>query len=140
MGVEITTGRQEERDLGRAIWRGILCRCPNCGHGKMFSGFLKVRPACPECGEELHHHRADDLPPYLSIVIVGHILVFLMLDMEMTMHVEPVTYLWTMLPLAIVLPLALLPSIKGAVVGLQWAYRMHGFDPRYRDPAAPDDI
>jgi hypothetical protein len=51
----------------------------------------------------------------------------------MTMHVEPITYLWTILPLAIVMPLAMLPSIKGAVVGLQWAFRMHGFDETSQD-------
>jgi uncharacterized protein (DUF983 family) len=140
MGIEITTGQQETRDLRRSIGRGLLCRCPRCGEGKLFSAFLKVNRVCPVCGEELFHHRADDLPPYLSIVIVGHILVFLMLDMEVTMQVEPVTYLWTMLPLAIVLPLALLQPIKGGVVGLQWANRMHGFDPTVRDPAEPDEL
>lgn len=138
MGVEITTGKEESRDLFQSIMRGIFCRCPRCGSGKLFSAYLKVNRHCPTCREALYHHRADDLPPYLSIVIVGHILVFLMLDMEMTMHVQPITYVWIMLPLAIVMPLAMLPSIKGAVVGLQWANRMHGFDPHYRDPGDPD--
>lgn len=140
MSVEITTGREHARDVWRAMGNGLKCRCPKCGEGKLFDGYLRVKDACPTCGEELHHHRADDLPPYLAIVIVGHLLVFLMLDLEMTMRVEPITYLWTLLPLAIVLPLAILPSIKGAVVGLQWANRMHGFDATQRDPAAPDDL
>jgi uncharacterized protein (DUF983 family) len=73
-------------------------------------------------------------------MIVGHVLVGLMLHLEMSWHINPVMYLYTMVPLAVVLPLAMLPSIKGAVVGLQWAQRMHGFDELYRDPAAPDEI
>ncbi|HHY48292.1 MAG TPA: DUF983 domain-containing protein [Alphaproteobacteria bacterium] len=106
----------------------------------MFRSYLKVNDRCPVCSEELFHHRADDMPPYLSIVIVGHIIVFLMLELSMHTTIEPIWYLVTMVPLAVVLPLAMLPSIKGAVVGLQWANRMHGFDPRYRDPAASDPV
>jgi uncharacterized protein (DUF983 family) len=63
----------------------------------------------------------------------------ILLHMEMTMAVPPWVYLATLVPLALILPLATLPSIKGAVVGLQWANRMHGFDPSQRDPALPDD-
>jgi len=138
MGLEITGA--EKRDLWRAMARGALCRCPNCGKGKLFRAYLKVNDTCPVCGEELFHHRADDLPPYLSIVIVGHLLIFALLDVEMTQAtVDPILSLAILVPLAIILPLAFLPSIKGAVVGLQWANRMHGFDPRVRDPALPEE-
>ena len=116
-----------ERSVPQAMWRGTLCRCPHCGQGKMFRAYLKVADQCDVCGEELSHHRADDFPPYIAITIVGHIIVFLMLHLDMTYHVQPITYLVTMVPLAIVLPLAMLPSIKGAIVGLQWAARMYGF-------------
>ena len=112
---------------------------PRCGEGRLFRAYLKVADSCPACGEELRHHRADDLPPYLAIVIVGHILVGLMLHLEMEYAIAPIWYVVTMVPAALVLPLVMLPSIKGAVVGLQWANRMHGFDPRHRDPALPDD-
>ena len=53
--------------------RGLLGRCPHCGEGKLFPVFIKTVDACEVCGEELHHHRADDLPAYLVVVIVGHI-------------------------------------------------------------------
>jgi uncharacterized protein (DUF983 family) len=119
----------ETRSIGRAMWRGTLCRCPHCGQGKMFRAYLKVAEECNVCGEELNHHRADDFPPYIAITIVGHIIIFLMLHMDMAYRVEPITYVWTMVPLAIVLPLAMLPSIKGSIVGLQWANRMYGFGP-----------
>jgi uncharacterized protein (DUF983 family) len=67
---------------GEAALRGFRGRCPGCGKGKMFRKFLKVNDACPGCGEELHHHRADDFPAYLVIVIVGHILVPIVLAVE----------------------------------------------------------
>jgi uncharacterized protein (DUF983 family) len=123
----------EQRRVGQAMWRGTLCRCPHCGQGKMFRAYLKVVDQCDVCGEELNHHRADDFPPYIAITIVGHIIVFLMLHLDMTYHVQPITYVITMIPLAIVLPLLILPSIKGAIVGLQWANRMYGFGSGQRD-------
>ncbi|MGV3573663.1 MAG: DUF983 domain-containing protein [Devosia sp.] len=117
----------ENRSVALAMWRGTLCKCPHCGQGKMFRAYLKVADQCDVCGEELKHHRADDFPPYIAITIVGHIIVFLMLHLDMTYQVQPITYVVTMIPLAIVLPLAILPSTKGAIVGLQWATRMYGF-------------
>lgn len=131
MGVKTAT--LEKRAAWPAIRNGMACKCPKCGKGSLFSAYLKVVPACANCGEDLHHHRADDAPPYIAIVIVGHILIGAMLHMEMTWHVNPAVYLYTMIPLAVIMPLAMLPSIKGAIVGLQWANHMHGFDPRHRD-------
>ena len=137
MGVKLGL-EQEPRDLWRAVRRGLMCRCPNCGEGKLFRSYLKVNDYCPKCGEELFHHRADDLPPYIGILIVGHVLVGVMLELEMHANISPMTYLLTLVPLSIGLPLAMLPSIKGAVVGMQWANRMHGFDPSVPDPADPE--
>jgi uncharacterized protein (DUF983 family) len=131
MGIKIATA--ETRKLGSAMWNGALCRCPKCGEGSAFRAYLKVNDECPACGEVLSHHRADDLPPYVAIFIVGHLLVGVMLHMDMVYHVNPLTYLYTMIPLAVILPLAMLPSIKGAIVGLQWALRLHGFDPAHRE-------
>lgn len=138
----MTTGmivERKARPLWPAVLNGMGCRCPRCGKGKLFRAYLKVSDECPSCGEQLHHHRADDLPPYISIVIVGHVLVGLMLHLEMNMAVQPYVYLLTMVPLALFLPLVMLPSIKGAVVGLQWANYMHGFDPALRRPASADN-
>jgi uncharacterized protein (DUF983 family) len=88
-----------------------------------------VADACPTCDEELHHHRADDAPPYFTIVIVGHIVVSLVLLVEMTYRPPLWVHAMLWLPLTVALALLLLPPIKGALVGLQWALRMHGFDP-----------
>jgi uncharacterized protein (DUF983 family) len=117
----------DERSVWQAMWRGTLCKCPHCGKGKLFGRYLKVAESCNACGEPLNLHRADDFPPYIAITIVGHILLVAMMHMEMSYHVNPAIYLYTVLPLAIILPLAILPSTKGSIVGLQWANRMYGF-------------
>ena len=104
-------------------------KCPACGTGALYWRFLKVADACPKCGEELHHHRADDAPPYFTIVIVGHIVVGLVLAVEMAYRPPLWVHAALWMPLTVILALVLLPSIKGALIGLQWALRMHGFDP-----------
>ena len=65
----------EKRDLWSAMKRGFRGRCPRCGQGKLFRAFLKVDDHCSACGQDFTAHRADDLPAYLVIVIVGHIVV-----------------------------------------------------------------
>lgn len=117
-----------KRPVWPAIRRGIRCRCPNCGTGKLFRGYLKVVPSCSNCGEDLSQHRADDLPPYLTIVIVGHIIVPLILFVDKRLPMSLTAQLMVWLPATLILALLLLPPTKGAVVGLQWALRMHGFD------------
>ena len=136
MPIEIAAAEiSTERNLWRAMGRGVMLRCPHCGKGHMFRAYLKVADTCDVCGEDLSHHRADDMPPYLSILIVGHVIVGLMLHMEMSYKIEPWVYVVSMVPAALILPLVLLPSIKGAVVGLQWANRMFGFAAGKPDPA-----
>jgi uncharacterized protein (DUF983 family) len=125
----------EKRDVWTALKRGFRGRCPRCGQGKLFRAFLKVDNNCSVCGLDFTPHRADDLPAYLVIVIVGHIVVPTALFIE-TDYSPPVwLQLAIYLPLTLVLSLALLQPVKGAVVGVQWALRMHGFDDN-----APDDI
>jgi uncharacterized protein (DUF983 family) len=137
MAVEIGFVR-EQRSMWKAIGNGVMCRCPNCGKGKLFRSYLKINDTCSECGEKLSSARADDFPPYIAIFIVGHVLVGWMLHAEMSGPVDPMFYVWTMIPAAILLPLIMLPSIKGAVVGLQWANYMYGFDPTRGDTSKSD--
>lgn len=121
------------RNVWQAMARGLLCRCPNCGEGKVFRAFLKVADDCSKCGESLSGHRADDLPAYLVIVVVGHIIVPIALWVEMNHAPSVLLQLAFYLPFTLIASLALLQPIKGAVVGLQWAFRMHGFDKRDAD-------
>src|SRR3954447_14195354 len=106
----------EQRSVGRAVWNGMRLRCPHCGQGHLFRAYLKVADKCNVCGEELFHHRADDFPPYLTIVIVGHIIIGLLLELSFHYQIEPWVYLATLGPLAVILSLIMLPSVKGAVV------------------------
>lgn len=119
--------RRPARPVWNAILNGFMCKCPNCGKGKLFNGFLTVVPACSECGEEMHHHRADDLPAYIVVVIVGHIVVGAFMGVEATSTLSTWQHLAIWTPLTIAMSLALLRPVKGAVVGLQWANYMHGF-------------
>jgi uncharacterized protein (DUF983 family) len=130
---ETATG--EKRDLWSSMKRGFRGRCPRCGEGKLFRAFLKTANNCSVCGLDFTPHRADDLPAYLVIVIVGHIVVPLALSIETHFSPPVLLQLAIYLPLTLVLSLVLLQPVKGAVVGLQWALRMHGFDEN-----APDGI
>lgn len=127
MTVQFGGTEQIERPLGRSIKRGMLCRCPNCGQGKLFRNYLKVVDNCAACGEDYHHHRADDLPAYLVILVLGHVLVggFMATDLVFVLPGWVHFAIWA--PIGIVASLLSLQPIKGGVVGLQWALRMHGF-------------
>jgi uncharacterized protein (DUF983 family) len=117
------------------VKRGLACRCPACGEGRLFSGFLKVAPACDACGTPMHHHRADDLPPYLVIFIVGHIVGYGILTTELNYTVPLWLHLAVWPAMTLVLALALMQPAKGAVVGLQYALGMHGFGSAEPPPA-----
>lgn len=117
-----------KRDVWTAMARGFRGRCPNCGKGKLFRSFLKVADTCSVCGQELSHHRADDLPAYLVIVVVGHIVVPAALWIETNYAPSVLLQLAIYLPFTFLASILLLQPVKGAVVGLQWAFRMHGFD------------
>lgn len=113
-----------------ALFRGTKCTCPRCGEGRLFRKYLKVADTCNACGEELFHHRADDMPAYIVMSIVGHIVVALVMWAEFT-YAPPVWVHWSLwLPLTVVLTLALLQPVKGFIVALQWQLRMHGFGAR----------
>ncbi len=117
------------RDVMRSALRGMRCRCPACGEGRLFARFLKVADHCASCGEALHHHRADDAPPYAVIFIVGHLIVGFVLSVEVAWAPPMWVHLAIWMPLTLAMSLAMLPPVKGALVGVQWALRMHGFDP-----------
>ena len=116
-----------ERPIWPAIRRGLACRCPSCGETRLFDGYLKVQDHCENCGEVLHHHRADDGPAYLTILLVGHILGFAIHFIWVAFRPEPWVMATTLSVAAVVLSLWLLPRMKGMVVAIQWARRMHGF-------------
>ncbi len=120
-------GEYEERRLGQAMMRGFSRRCPACGRGALFAGYLRVAHDCPACGTALHHQRADDAPPYFTIFIVGHLVIPGTLAMVRYTDWSTLAILALWLPVTLALSFWMLPRIKGALVGLQWQQRMHGF-------------
>jgi uncharacterized protein (DUF983 family) len=70
------------RNVGLSLWRGVRGTCPRCGRGRLFCAFLKVDDHCSVCRLDFTGHQADDLPAYLVIVIVGHVLVPIILWIE----------------------------------------------------------
>ena len=119
-----------ERPLAPALLRGWRRRCPNCGGGPMMAGYLNIRRCCASCGEELYHHRADDMPAWATIMLVGHVLAAGLLTVEINVR-PPLWVHWAIWPaLTLGLTMWLLPRVKGMIVALQWAKRLHGFGDR----------
>ncbi len=128
---QVFGGEHHSGRVARPVWpaikRGIFGRCPRCGEGKLFYAFTKTVDTCSVCGEEIYHHRADDLPAYLVIVIVGHIVLGAFMAVETMSTLSNLQHALIWVPLTIILALVLLQPVKGAVIGLQWALYMHGF-------------
>ncbi|MDR9428915.1 MAG: DUF983 domain-containing protein [Salibaculum sp.] len=121
---------RDDRPMKRAMWRGLRRRCPNCGEGVMFKGYLKVADQCPACLETLSHHRADDGPAYLTILVVGHLMAPLIHVAFTQFRPNPLVLATALTIGCVALSLYLLPRMKGLVVNIQWSRRMHGFGDR----------
>ena len=117
----------DDRATGRAMARGACLRCPACGEGRLFTGYLTVVDHCAACGEAMHHQRADDGPAYLTVLLVSHLAAPILLASYVAWRPSAMSMLVIFGIGTIVASLALLPVMKGGFVGLQWARRMHGF-------------
>ena len=133
MTIETHSENANDRQVWPAIVSGLKCRCPKCGEGNLFGKWLKVSPICSACGEELHHEKAQDLPPYLTLMIVGHVVVTAIMIVEAKVDLSLTTHLFIWIPIATLMTLAIMQPVKGGVVGLQWALRMFGFGGDYVD-------
>ncbi len=119
---------RRDRPLGEAIRRGLVGRCPACGRGRLFRSYLKLHQTCKVCGEDLSHARADDAPAYLTMLVVCHVVGGGVLFSDTVWPHMPLMLMalfW--LTVTMVASLLILPRMKGAVVGQQWALCMHGF-------------
>jgi uncharacterized protein (DUF983 family) len=152
MDIKLATGETQVSNSGPvtmaiALQRGFLGKCPCCGRGHVFERFLQVARQCDVCGEPFYHHRADDLPAYLVLLFVGHLVVTLLLAVD-TAYAPPYWVefaIW--IPLTLLLSLGLLQPVKGAVVAMQWQMGMHGFakakghrDRAVRSAEVPEDL
>jgi len=112
------------RDVQLAMKRGALFRCPNCGKGRLFRSYLKPVDACAACGEKLGYIRADDGPTWLTVLVVGHVVVALALIASASTNWSTGFCVALFSALAVVMSLAMLPSAKGIFIGIIWASRL----------------
>jgi uncharacterized protein (DUF983 family) len=132
MDVMMTRGERRVKNSGpvtmaMALQRGFVGKCPCCGRGRLFDGFLHVAKECEVCGEPFHHQRADDLPAYLVLLFVGHLIVTLLLAVDAAYAPPYWVEFAIWIPLTLLLSAGLLQPVKGAVVAMQWQMGMHGF-------------
>lgn len=128
-GPGVVTGAAPQRErppLFLAMRRGLAGRCPNCGGDKLFAGYLKQIDRCTACGEAYRHIRSDDAAPWLTVLVVGHLLAPIILSVES--HADWPTWVsmvvWPAAALA--LTLAILPRAKGFLMSVIWGTRAPG--------------
>ncbi|RYE09758.1 MAG: DUF983 domain-containing protein [Hyphomicrobiales bacterium] len=109
------------RPVWPAIANGIRCKCPNCGRGRLFRGYLTQVQDCAVCNERLGHYEVGLVLPLVVITVLVHVIAFVMLELELTGHGSPALYLYVLVPISIIVPLVILPFSKGAIIGLFWA-------------------
>lgn len=117
----MVTPSNNPRPVWPAIWRGIKCRCPRCGKGRLLHRYLEQVDTCPVCHEPLGGYNVGLFLPFIVITVVINVIAFVMLDMELNGRGNPQTYLFVLVPLAAIVPLVILPSCKGGIIGLLWA-------------------
>lgn len=115
------------RPFWSSIVRGLRCRCPACGQGRLFGRFLKPVENCQVCNESYIAQRADDFPPYLVILLLGHILIPAILLLDHTLAPPLWAYMTFGSVFVAMLAAAMLQPAKGAVIAFQWVFRMQGF-------------
>lgn len=126
------------RPLFPAMFRGLRDRCPKCGDGKLFSRYLKVVPNCEACGHDLASYPADDGPAYVTILLVGHVLVAPLLLFPAIWQSSPwIVVPATLIPLAVATLIAL-PYVKGAFIGLLYSVGVTRGDAQFHTADAAD--
>lgn len=113
----------EVRSIWRAVGRGTLCKCPNCGAGKLFDGYLEQVAKCGHCGEPLAHFNAGLLLPLAVGLLVVLLFAVIFLVIELNGGASPGNYLMILLPTSIIASLLALRPCKGALIGFMWALR-----------------
>jgi uncharacterized protein (DUF983 family) len=109
--------------LERAILRGLRGRCPRCGEGRVFRGFLGLQPTCSNCGLNYGFADAGDGPAVFVILIGGFIVVFAALIVEFLYQPPYWVHAALWFPLILIVTLAPLRPVKGLLIALQYHHK-----------------
>lgn len=124
--------------LWRSIGRGLGHKCPACGQGRLYGRYLKVQPACASCEHPLARYPADDGPAYVTILVIGHLVIAPLLIFPIVWE-APAQYSLPILITALtIVTLSLLPRIKGGWIGLMYALQVTDRDARLHTADAAD--
>lgn len=107
--------------LRQALKRGLAGKCPACGDAKLFGRFLKPVSCCASCGRDWTVHRADDFPAYLVVLVLGHLLIPIVVEANLSFDLSLTTQMLLWPALAIIGSLAMIQPAKGFVLALIWA-------------------
>lgn len=124
--------------LGRSVSRGLQHHCPACGKGRLFRKYLKVSERCEACDHELGRYPADDGPAYLTILLVGHLIVAPMLFFPIVWESSAFYSVPIILGSLGLITLLALPRIKGGWIGLMYALGMRDTEARFHTADAAD--
>jgi uncharacterized protein (DUF983 family) len=104
-----------------SVFRGVKGLCPACGQGKLFWGYLKVSGHCPSCNHDLDRYPADDGPAYLTILLIGHLIIGPLLLFPIVWRAPTMYSVPIILSAITVVTLLALSRIKGGWIGLMYA-------------------
>lgn len=113
-------------DFWPSMARAAACRCPRCGEAPLFRAYLKPVESCASCGADWGHIRADDGPAWLTILIVGHVVIGLILAVEPYVDIPQWISMTMWSGLALGMTLILLPSAKGVFINIIWRSQAPG--------------
>jgi uncharacterized protein (DUF983 family) len=124
--------------LTSSVFRGLAGRCPSCGRGKLFWKYLKVVGRCDTCDEDLARYPADDGPAYVTILLIGHLVVAPMLFFPIVWQAKAIYSVPIILTALAVVTLCVLPRIKGGWIGMMYALGVKDTEARLHTADAAD--
>ncbi|MBB3359383.1 MULTISPECIES: DUF983 domain-containing protein [unclassified Novosphingobium] len=119
--------RNPPRRLADALWRGARGHCPRCDGARLFAAWLRPVAQCPACAQDWRGHSADDFPPYVAILITGHVMAPVIIALGLHTTLSWPVMMGVCLTMTVTMVLGLLQPAKGAVIALQWWLGLHGF-------------
>ncbi len=125
--------RQDLPGLPLMLARGGAGRCPMCGRGRLYDGYLHLVARCASCAAPLGLVRADDAPPYFTIFITAHLIIAAVLVTDQRTDLPIWAMIAFFLPLTVMIAMLMLRPVKGATVGVMLKLGLIG---EHRDNAA----